>query len=112
MIAEIASEMSEEPKYRSLFLASPEVWGIQDMAADGVVIRLVIKTVPGVQWAVGRELRRRIKVAFDRAGIEFPIPQRSVWIRSDRPDSPPTGFARPSVAEGKGVATEGQMDGD
>jgi moderate conductance mechanosensitive channel len=43
----------------------------------------VIKTQPGKQWAITRELRRRIKAAFDVAGVEIPFPQRTVWMRQD-----------------------------
>jgi moderate conductance mechanosensitive channel len=32
-----------------------------------------------MQWKVGRELRRRVKAAFDAAGIEIPSAQRMVW---------------------------------
>jgi small-conductance mechanosensitive channel len=38
----------------------------------GVRVRLVVKTRPLEQWSVARELRARIKAAFDRAGIEVP----------------------------------------
>ena len=50
-----------------------------------VVVRLVVKTVPLEQWKVARELRSRIKAAFDEAGIEIPFPQRMVWHREGRP---------------------------
>jgi len=53
-------------------LEEPEVWGVEDLGPAGVVIRLVVKTRPSDQWAISRELRQRIKLAFDRAGIEFP----------------------------------------
>ena len=67
----------------------PEVWGIENMGADGISIRLVVKTDPAEQWAVARELRLRIKEAFDEAGIEIPFPQRTVWINQDpRADQP------------------------
>lgn len=84
------------------------------MAADGIVIRLVIKTVPGEQWAIGRELRRRIKHAFDQVGIEIPFPQRTVWIRSPEDANGDSGAVGPaSPARGKGDATEGQLhEGD
>ncbi len=61
----------------------PEVWGVQNLGADGIAIRLVVKTDPAEQWAVARELRLRIKEAFDEAGIEIPFPQRTVWIRQE-----------------------------
>ena len=61
----------------------PEVWGIERLGADGVTIRLVVKTDPAEQWAIARELRLRIKEALDEAGIEIPFPQRTVWVRHD-----------------------------
>lgn len=112
VIKDISEEMAEEPKYQSLFLAPPEVWGVEDMAADAIVIRLVIKTVAGEQWAISRELRRRIKLAFDDAGIEIPFPQRTVWIRheGDEPERAASSeWVGPSPAEGKGSAEEGQV---
>jgi moderate conductance mechanosensitive channel len=85
ILEQVAVEMAHEPEYRSIFLEDPEVWGIQDLGADSVDIRLVIKVVPGQQWAVMRELRGRIKKALDSAGIEIPFPQRTVWMRTEQP---------------------------
>ena len=48
----------------------PEVWGVEDVSADSVVIRLVVKTQPLKQWDVARELRRRIKDRFDAEHIQ------------------------------------------
>jgi len=67
-------------------LGEPEVWGVEALAASSVVIRLVVKTRPSEQWRISRELRERIKVGFDAAGIEIPFPQQTVWARS--PDQP------------------------
>lgn len=39
-----------------------------------------MKTRPLKQWMVGRELRRRIKKAFDAQGIEIPFPHVSVYM--------------------------------
>jgi small conductance mechanosensitive channel len=75
--------MAEEDGYRDQFLDAPEVWGIQALGPDSVDIRLVIKTQPGKQWAISRELRRRLKAACDATGIEIPYPQRTVWMRND-----------------------------
>ncbi|HSK23172.1 MAG TPA: mechanosensitive ion channel family protein [Egicoccus sp.] len=85
LILRVATEMAHEPDYAEVFLDEPQIWGVQTLGADSVDIRLVIKTKPGEQWAIGRELRRRIKNAFDASGIEIPFPQRTVWLRTEQP---------------------------
>jgi moderate conductance mechanosensitive channel len=58
------------------------VWGVEAFGNDEIVIRLVVKTKPLVQWKVARQLRGRLKAAFDEAGIEIPFPQRTLWLRT------------------------------
>ena len=94
VIERVAGETWQDPEWSPEILAEPEVWGVEALGADGVVIRLVVKTRPLSQWKVARELRARIKRAFDAAGIEIPFPQRSVWVRS-------------AVDHGAGPATAG-----
>jgi small conductance mechanosensitive channel len=53
-------------------LEEPEVWGVENLGPTGVAIRLVVKTTPSDQWSIARELRQRIKAAFDREGIDLP----------------------------------------
>jgi small conductance mechanosensitive channel len=79
VIAEVAHAIREEDRN---VLEEPEVWGVEQLGANGIVIRLVVKTRPSEQYGVSRELRRRIKDAFDREGIEIPFPQQTVWNRS------------------------------
>ena len=64
---------------RGQILEEPEVWGVERHRPRGVTIRLVVKTLPAEQFDVIRELRGRIKVALDDAGVEMPsrsAPQR------------------------------------
>jgi small conductance mechanosensitive channel len=63
-------------------IEAPEVWGVERLGAHGISIRLVVKTRPSEQFRLSRELRRRIKAAFDREGIEIPFPQQTVWHRA------------------------------
>ncbi len=85
IIERVAVEMAHEDEFAPLFLEDPEVWGVQELGNDAVSIRLVIKVVPGQQWAIMRELRARLKKAFDVAGIEIPFPQRTMWLRTEHP---------------------------
>ena len=57
------------------------LWGVEQLGANGVMLQLVVKTTPSQQWRVSRELRERIKVAFEDERIEIPFPQQTVWHR-------------------------------
>jgi len=89
LILDVARELASDPEWSERFIDEPEIWGVEELAADGVVIRLVVKTRPLEQWAISRELRERIKAKFDAEGVEIPLPQRTVWFRGDRGQQPP-----------------------
>jgi moderate conductance mechanosensitive channel len=82
-IKRVADGLWQDPAWAGQVLEEPEVWGVEDLAADGVTIRLVVKTLPAEQFKVLRELRARIKAALDAAGVEIPTVQRTVWVRRD-----------------------------
>jgi moderate conductance mechanosensitive channel len=83
ILADEAHKMWEEEKHNPDILEEPEVWGVQELAAESVVVRVVLKTAPMQQWTVARTLRERIKERFDAEGIEIPLPQRVIWHRGD-----------------------------
>jgi small conductance mechanosensitive channel len=89
VIKRAADSVWHDPEIGGFVLEEPEVWGLERFDADALAIRLVVKVQPAKQWAVNRELRRRIKAAFDTEGIEIPFPQRTVWLRTeDKADVP------------------------
>ena len=81
VIKRVADDTWRDPDWSEEILAEPELWGVEDLGSDAVMIRLVVKTRPSAQWRVSRTLRSRIKAAFDAEGIEIPFPQRTVWHR-------------------------------
>jgi moderate conductance mechanosensitive channel len=66
-----ADALAADPEFARSITDAPEVWGIQEFSAAGVEVRLVIRTLPAAQFAVLRELRSRLKVAFAQAGVAF-----------------------------------------
>ncbi len=83
VLEEIAHAMWEDEDFKGQVIEEPSVWGVQELAADAVTMRVVLKTTPGSQWAVAREMRQRIKARFDHEGIEIPFAQRVVWHRQE-----------------------------
>ena len=78
----VANEFWEDPEWGGDELTEcPGVLGVQSLGASGIALRIAVKTEPSVQWGVERELRLRLKEAFDEAGIEIPFPQQTVWFR-------------------------------
>ena len=77
VIKRVADGMAHEDEWSSCILEEPEVWGVESLGADGVVIRLVVKTQPAEQFKVLREMRVRIKDAFGAEGIDIPYPPRA-----------------------------------
>lgn len=50
---------------------APDVLGVQRLAPDGVTLRVQLRTPPLEQYAIERELNRRVKLRFDKEGVEF-----------------------------------------
>jgi moderate conductance mechanosensitive channel len=55
--------MWQDPAWQTFILERPEVWGVQEVTSDSVLVRVIARTAPLKQWEVGRELRERLKVA-------------------------------------------------
>jgi small conductance mechanosensitive channel len=72
VIKETADAMWREDAWKDSILTEPEVWGVEELTPTAVKIRVVVQTLPLEQWRVARELRARIKAAFDAAGIDSP----------------------------------------
>ena len=74
----VAEEMYAEPTYKPAMLEPIEIFGVDGFTESAVIIKARLKTLPLQQFNIGREYRRRLKKAFDAAGIEMPLAQRGV----------------------------------
>ena len=67
-----------EEKHKEKLRGEIEVLGVFSLNASGVTIRVIGRAVPLSQWEMERELRKDIKEALDKAGIEIPYPVTKV----------------------------------
>ncbi len=79
IIASVDEALRADAEYGSDILERIEIQGLDRFADSSVIIRARITTSPGQQWRIGREFNRRLKIAFDEKGIEFPFPTRTVY---------------------------------
>jgi small conductance mechanosensitive channel len=90
VLDEVAHDLWEDDDFRGVIIEQPEVWGVESLGVDGIVVRVTLKTAPMEQWGVARAMRERIKARFDHEGIEIPYPQRVVWHREAGPVDDPS----------------------
>jgi moderate conductance mechanosensitive channel len=79
VMRDVGREMHEDAAWSAVFIEAPEVPGVEGFMDSAVTIRIVAKVLPLKQWETARELRRRLKVRFDREGIEIPFPHQTVY---------------------------------
>jgi moderate conductance mechanosensitive channel len=78
VMALTAQGMRDDPVFGAKILEPFEMVGVERWDDSAVVLRGRFKVAPLEQWSVRREYLRRLKAAFDDAGIEIPFPQRVV----------------------------------
>ena len=78
LITKTATEFFNDPEWKDRFLEPPEVLGVQALTGVSVTLRTLFKVQPKEQWGVSREFKRRIKTAFDLAGLRGPMPQMTL----------------------------------
>lgn len=76
LLKEVATEVRNDPDFSGSIVADPEVPGIDRVSGDTVDYLLLVKTRPGQQYAVARQLRRKIKDCFEQQGIKPAGPNR------------------------------------
>ncbi len=79
-LQEVLDQLQSKAEWQEKILEPGQILGIDEVSHEGILIRIIIKTQPLQQWAVGREFRLRLKEAFAQAGIALGIPQREIAI--------------------------------
>ena len=74
VMQEVADAMYAEDPWSAVLLAEPESLGAEQITAEGVTMRLQVRSTNADQWRVARELRMRLKERFAAEGIRTPPP--------------------------------------
>jgi len=69
---ETMKDLAKDAKWRTRIIDKPEVWGLESVSGDALVIRLVMKTRANAKDDVARELRMRVLNSVDEMGLTLP----------------------------------------
>jgi small-conductance mechanosensitive channel len=70
-LEKVVANFRSDHEWSPALVDGPRVLGVESLSLDGVVIRLQVRTILNRKEEVGRELRRRIKIAFEE--MEIPL---------------------------------------
>jgi small-conductance mechanosensitive channel len=76
LLREVGADIWNDATFREQIVSAPEVPGIERVSGNEVEYLMLVKTRPGKQYAVTRELRRQIKECFEKNRIQPGGPAR------------------------------------
>lgn len=78
VINQTGLELANDPLFKESIISPPKFLRVDDFADSAIIVKILGDTKPLKQWEITGELRKRLKIAFDSAGIEIPFPQHVV----------------------------------
>lgn len=73
LIRSVVHDLDQNPDWQDKLLDEPQVVGVESITGSVVTIRVIAKTAPEEQYGVSREIRERVKEAFDANGVTAPV---------------------------------------
>lgn len=78
VVNKVGEDLAKDKDWEDIITKPPQFLRVDDFADSAIIIKILGETKPIKQWDVTGELRKRLKIAFDKAGIEIPFPQRVI----------------------------------
>jgi small conductance mechanosensitive channel len=85
LLQQVGDDLAHDPEFAKMIVGTPQVAGVDKVSGNAVEYLLTVKTTPGSQYAVRRELQRRIKSSFEKNGIEPGDPSRVIVAGISKP---------------------------
>lgn len=87
LLKEVGADLQGDPEYGKDIVGQPEVPGIERVSGSEVDYLMVVKCRPGRQYAVRRELSKRIKSSLQKNGVKAGAPNR-MYVIEAQPSAP------------------------
>lgn len=81
VINNVGNDLAKDSEWKDKIKEAPQFLRVDDFADSAIMLKILGKTFPLKQWEVAGELRKRLKIAFDKEKIEIPFPQRVVHMQ-------------------------------
>lgn len=75
VVNKTGTDLANDPLWKESIIKAPQFLRVNDFADSSIIIKILGETQPNKQHEIAGELRKRLKTAFDTAGIEIPFPQ-------------------------------------
>ena len=85
IINKVGMDLAGDDDWKSLIVETPQFLRVENFGDSAVELKIMGKTKPSEQWNVTGELRRRLKEAFDKNGIDIPYPQQVMHTAKEKP---------------------------
>lgn len=89
ILAQTGKQMRGEHEWRARVIEELEIAGVDRLDNSAVILKCRFKTRALDQWGVRREFLKRIKTAFDAAGVEIPFPHLKIINGQQATQEPP-----------------------
>jgi len=83
VINQTGNDLAKDPLFKDSIINPPQFLRVDKFADSAIVVKILGDTRPLKQWEITGELRKRLKIAFDKEGIEIPFPQRVIHQAKD-----------------------------
>lgn len=88
-ILDAFDQLMEDPAFAVQTTGPLEWFGVQALGDSAVVLRCRVKTLPGKQWGLLRQINERVKKVYDARGIEIPFPHQTLYFGENKDGSAP-----------------------
>jgi moderate conductance mechanosensitive channel len=87
VVNQVGNDLANDPDWKPFIIKPPQFLRVDDFADSSIMLKILGETLPLKQWDVTGELRKRIKIAFDKEKIDIPFPQRVMHYKETRQEN-------------------------